>query len=161
MEPEDSLPCSQSPPLDPFLSQVNLVHTSRSIPLKSILILSFHLLLDLRSGLFPSGFLTKMLYTFSSFLCVLNAPYPILLDWSPEYVLKSTHYEVSHCAVISSGLNDRGSRVRFPAGTGHFSLLHLVQTGSGAHPASYQTEPGSSFPVGKAAGTWSWLLTSI
>jgi hypothetical protein len=34
-------------------------------------------------------------------------------------------------------LDDRGSRVRFPAGAGNFSLRHRVQNGSGAHPASY------------------------
>jgi hypothetical protein len=34
-------------------------------------------------------------------------------------------------------LDDRGSRVRFPAGAGKFSLHHRVQNGSGAHPASY------------------------
>jgi hypothetical protein len=27
-----------------------------------------------------------------------------------------------------------------------FSLLHVVQTGSGAHPASYSMDTGSSFP---------------
>jgi hypothetical protein len=34
-------------------------------------------------------------------------------------------------------LDDRGSRVRFPAGVGNFSLHHRVQNGSGAYPASY------------------------
>jgi hypothetical protein len=34
-------------------------------------------------------------------------------------------------------LDDRGSRVRLPAGAGNFSLHHRVQNGSGAHPASY------------------------
>jgi hypothetical protein len=34
-------------------------------------------------------------------------------------------------------LDDRGSRVRFPAEAGNFSLHHRVQNGSGAHPASY------------------------
>jgi hypothetical protein len=34
-------------------------------------------------------------------------------------------------------LDDRGSRVRFPAGAGNFSLHHRVQTGSGAYSASY------------------------
>jgi hypothetical protein len=33
------------------------------------------------------------------------------------------------------GLGDRGSRVRFPAGTENFSLHYRVQNGSGAHPA--------------------------
>jgi hypothetical protein len=30
-----------------------------------------------------------------------------------------------------------GSRVRFPAETGNFSLHHCVQNDAGAHPASY------------------------
>jgi hypothetical protein len=30
-------------------------------------------------------------------------------------------------------INYRGSRVRFPAGAGNFSLRHRVQNGSGAH----------------------------
>jgi hypothetical protein len=34
-------------------------------------------------------------------------------------------------------LDDRGSKVRFPAGAGNFSLHHRVQNGSWAHPASY------------------------
>jgi hypothetical protein len=38
---------------------------------------------------------------------------------------------------LGYGLDDRGSRVRFPAGAGNFSLHHRVQTGSGVHPASY------------------------
>jgi hypothetical protein len=33
-----------------------------------------------------------------------------------------------------------------------FSLLHVVQTGSEAYPASYQMRAGRSFPGGKAAG---------
>jgi hypothetical protein len=32
------------------------------------------------------------------------------------------------------------------------SLLHVVQTGSGAHPASYPMGTGGSFSGGKAAG---------
>jgi hypothetical protein len=49
-------------------------------------------------------------------------------------------------------LDDRGSRVRFPAGAGNFSLHHRVQTGSGAHPASCLMSTRGSFPGGKAAG---------
>jgi hypothetical protein len=49
-------------------------------------------------------------------------------------------------------LDDRGSRVRFPAGAGNFSLHHRVQNGSGAHPASYPMGTRVSLPGVKAAG---------
>jgi hypothetical protein len=49
-------------------------------------------------------------------------------------------------------LDDLGSRVRFPAGTGNFSLHHRIQNGSGAHPASYPMGIRGYFPGGKAAG---------
>jgi hypothetical protein len=42
-------------------------------------------------------------------------------------------------------LDDRSSRVRFPAGAGNFSLHHRVQNGSGALPASYPMGTGDSF----------------
>jgi hypothetical protein len=50
------------------------------------------------------------------------------------------------------GLDSRMTGVRFPEGTGNFSLHRRVQTGSGAHPASYSMGTGGSFPGGKAAG---------
>jgi hypothetical protein len=49
------------------------------------------------------------------------------------------------------GLDDRGSRVRFPAGAGNFSLHHRVQNGSGAHPDSYPMGTRVSFLGGKAS----------
>jgi hypothetical protein len=52
----------RSSPLVPILSQINPVHTSHPISLRSSLILSTHLSLRLRSGLFPSGFPTNILY---------------------------------------------------------------------------------------------------
>jgi hypothetical protein len=52
------------------------------------------------------------------------------------------------------GLDDRIIGVRLPAGTGNFSLHH-VQTGSGAHAASYLLGTAGSLPGGKAARTWS------
>jgi hypothetical protein len=53
---------------------------------------------------------------------------------------------------LGYGLDDRGSRVRFPAGAENCSLHHRVQNGSGAHPASYPMGTGGSFLGGKAAG---------
>jgi hypothetical protein len=53
---------------------------------------------------------------------------------------------------LGYGLNDRGSRVRFPAGAGNFSLHRRVHNSSGAHPTSYPTGTRGSFPGGKAAG---------
>jgi hypothetical protein len=53
---------------------------------------------------------------------------------------------------LGCGLDDRGSRDRFPTGAGNFSLHHRVQNGSGAHPASYPMGNKGSFPGGKAAG---------
>jgi hypothetical protein len=49
------------------------------------------------------------------------------------------------------GLDDRGAGVRVPVGS-EFSLLYIVCTGSGAHPASYPMGTGGSFPEGKAQG---------
>jgi len=47
----------------PILSQINPVHAHHHTSSRSILILSSRIHLDLPSGLFPSGFPTKTLYT--------------------------------------------------------------------------------------------------
>jgi hypothetical protein len=47
---------------------------------------------------------------------------------------------------LGYGLDDRGSRVRFPAGARNFSLHHRVQNGSGAHTASFPLGTRSFFP---------------
>jgi hypothetical protein len=52
----------------------------------------------------------------------------------------------------SAGLLAGCSGGRFPAGAANFSLYDRVQTGSGAHPASYAMGTRGSFPGGKAAG---------
>jgi hypothetical protein len=54
--------------------------------------------------------------------------------------------------LLGYGLDNRGSRVRFPEEAGNSSLHHRVQAGSGTHPASYPMGTGGSFPGGKAAG---------
>jgi hypothetical protein len=55
--------------------------------------------------------------------------------------------------MVKKIMDGRGSRVRFPAGAGNFSLHHRVQNGSGAHPVSYPMDTRGSFAGGKAA--WS------
>jgi hypothetical protein len=47
---------------------------------------------------------------------------------------------------LGYGLDDRDSRVRFPAGAGNFSLHQRVQNGSGTHPATYPRGTRGSFP---------------
>jgi hypothetical protein len=49
------------------------------------------------------------------------------------------------------GLDDRGKEVRFPEEAGDFSLLHHVQTSTGAQPASYLMGTWGSIHGGKAA----------
>jgi hypothetical protein len=53
---------------------------------------------------------------------------------------------------LGCGLDDLGSRVRFPAGAGNFSLHHRVQNGSGAHTASYPMGTMDYFPGVKRPG---------
>jgi hypothetical protein len=54
--------------------------------------------------------------------------------------------DISVGIALGYGLDDWGSRVRFPAGAGNFYLHHRVQNGSGAHPASYPMGTRGSFP---------------
>jgi hypothetical protein len=49
------------------------------------------------------------------------------------------------------GLDDRMIGVRFPVKAGNFTLRHLVQTGSSAHPTNYPMGKRDSFPGSKAA----------
>jgi hypothetical protein len=53
---------------------------------------------------------------------------------------------------LGYGLDDRGSRVRFPEGARNFSLHCRVQKSSRAHPASYPMGYRSSFSRDKASG---------
>jgi hypothetical protein len=62
------------------------------------------------------------------------------------------YYEGSHDSsvgiALGYGLDDRGSKVRFPVGARNFSLHHRLQNGSGAHPASYPMGTTGLFPWG-------------
>jgi hypothetical protein len=61
----------------------------------------------------------------------------------------------------SAGLRTGWSGVRVLERARIFYHHHRVQTGSEAHPASYPMGTRGSFHGGKAAGAWSWSLTSI
>jgi hypothetical protein len=52
--------------------------------------------------------------------------------------------------VSDYGLDDRVIEVRSPTGAEDSSSSPCIQTGSGAHPASYSMGTGGSFPGGKA-----------
>jgi hypothetical protein len=56
--------------------------------------------------------------------------------------------------MIGYGLDDQGS----PGRTKKF--LHIAQTDSGPHSASYPMGTGGSYAEGKAAEALSWSLTS-
>jgi hypothetical protein len=47
-------------------------------------------------------------------------------------------------------LDNRVVGVQVPVGSRFVSLLHVIQTGSGAHQTSYPMGTGGSFPGGKA-----------
>jgi hypothetical protein len=80
-----------------------LGHWDRPVCIRSILILSSSLHLDLQSGLFTSGFRTKILYTFliSSMHTTCPAHLTLLHLTTPN----DTSYEAPHYVVFSSLLN--------------------------------------------------------
>jgi hypothetical protein len=61
---------------------------------------------------------------------------------------------------LATGWTAEGSEFESLEGQ-EFSVLHVVQTCSAVHPASYPMDTGGYFPGGKAAAVWSWPLTSI
>jgi hypothetical protein len=95
----------------------------------------------------------------------------VILFWSsgvtPHHVIPpnpdnlcsaSCNRAIQHMHNITPGAGWSG--VRVSAGAGNFSH-HRVQTGPGVHPASYPMGTRGSYSGGKAAGAWSWTLTSI
>jgi hypothetical protein len=81
MEPESSLLCSQEPATGPYTEPDNSSHTLQPFFLRFILILSSYLCSGLSSGLFASGFPTKILYAFLiSTIHAICSAYLILHD---------------------------------------------------------------------------------
>jgi hypothetical protein len=79
---------------------------------------------------------------------------PVIKTVLPVCVVMYTHIPILtllylHAFIFTDWLDDR---IRFPVGVGNFSLRHRVQTGSGAHPASYPMGTRGSFPGAKATG---------
>ena len=89
------------PPPVPILSQFDPFHTPHPTSWRSILILSSHLYLGLPSGLFPSGFPTKTLYT--PLLSPIRTTCPghlIFLDFITLTILGEEHR--SSCSFLHS-----------------------------------------------------------
>jgi hypothetical protein len=123
------------------------------ISLRPILILSSRLLLCLRSGFYLSVLPTKILYAFLIFSMRCYMPHPSHIPWFVHSnVLYGYSRDSSVGIVLGYGMDDRGSRVRFPTEAGNFSLHHRLQNVSGVHPASYPIDTAGSFPGGKAVG---------
>jgi hypothetical protein len=70
---------------------------------------------------------------------------------NPYSFIRSEGRDSSVGIALDYGLDNRDSRVRFPAGAGNFSLHHRVQNDSGAHIASYPMDNRGCFPGVKAA----------
>jgi len=75
------------------------------------------------------------------------------VEEGPPDILKLMYMFTSRSigTALGYGLDDRGSKVRFPAGAENFPLHHRIQNGSGAHQASYPKGTWDSFPGGEAA----------
>jgi hypothetical protein len=75
MDSGSSLPCSQEPPRIPTLSYINPFHISKPSYLMFILLLSFHLLLDLPSCVFRFPHQNPIWTCSPSHTCHIHHPY--------------------------------------------------------------------------------------
>jgi hypothetical protein len=67
--------------------------------------------------------------------------------------LTDTGTEPEYCSIATGYvLNERGVRVRVFWQGQEFSVLHVVQTGSGAHPVPCTIGTEDSFPGSKVTG---------
>jgi hypothetical protein len=79
---------------------------------------------------------------------IFKVAFPVILCYS--YFSSYYNSSKSRDSSVGYGLDDRGSRVRFPVGAGNFSLHHRVQNDTEAHPASYPMGTMTFFPGGKS-----------
>jgi hypothetical protein len=85
-------------------------------------------------------------------LFMLRSPsfsYPYLLGpccQNPSVSMYFKSHNISVGIALGYRLEDRGSRVRFPAEAGNFSLHRRIQNGSGAHSASHPRGTGVKRP---------------
>jgi hypothetical protein len=70
----------------------------------------------------------------------------VCAEFTYVYIYIYVSHDNSVGIALGYGLDDRSPWVRFPAGTGTFSLHRRVQNGSGAHAASYPMSTRGSFP---------------
>jgi hypothetical protein len=81
---------------------------------------------------------------------------------SPE-TFGYTLVQLNHGSWVSTVTRLQAGRQSFDSwqGLGCFSLRQRAQAGSRAHPDSCSIGTGGSFPGSKAAGLWSWPLSSM
>ena len=121
------------PPPVPTLSQIDPFHIpTHPTSWRSILILSSHLRLGFTSGLFPSGFPTKTLYTpVLSPISATCSTHLILLDFISRTILGEQYRTLS-----SSLCSFLPSRYLVPLRPKYSPLHHILKTPSAYVPPS-------------------------
>jgi hypothetical protein len=123
---EGSLPCLQEPAIEPVLSQIN--------PVRILPLFFFKMNFNIFSLPTPRSF--KLRFLFQVFRLKVSVHF------------SSGSRDSAVGIVTGYGLDNRGVGVLVPIGK-EFSILHVAQAESGAHPASYPMGIEGSFLVVK------------